>query len=390
MSQASHLDTKPSSPPTPGLDPARQTKARALASQRRGLSYFETILLSLYFVTWMIGGVSRLIAYPLRAFGAPWWAGVVVQVVAFGLPAFLISLPFRYLGTFALPRHFGILTQPLRGWLTDLAKEIALFGIVGTCSMLGVYALLHYAPDLWWLWAAAAFTLYGVVLTALLPVILLPMVYRTRPLGSDRADLVERLTALAQRARARVRGVFSLELSSRTPAATAVLLGLGRTRRILLADTLLTNFTDDEIETVMAHELAHHVHRDIPVGIVVQSVLGLAALKVADVAYRAYASAASLKSLDDPVGLPFFLMILVLAFFATSPFARLYSRWRERRADTFALEATRKPEAFASAMTRFANLNLAVASPSGLASHPSLASRIRKAEAFAAKLRDAP
>jgi len=395
VSQASPPDAEPGpsphgSAPALTLDPARQTKARAFASQRRGLSYLETILLALYLVVWILGGLSSLIAVPLRSLGVPWWAGVLVQGIAFFLPRFVISLPFRYLGSYALPRQFGLLTQSLRSWAVDFAKEVGLLAALGLPSILGLYALLRYAADSWWLWAAVGFTLSLLLIAAILPVILLPIFYRVRPLAAQHAELAERLSGLAQRARARVRGVFSLEFSRRTPAANALLLGLGKFRRILLADTLLANFTHDEIETVVAHELAHHIYHDIPVGIGVHALLSLAAFKIADIAYRAYAATPRLKSLDDPAALPILMMTLALSFFLTSPFSKLYSRWRESRADAFALRLTRKPQAFASAMRRFANLNLAVANPSRLASemasHPSLVSRIRKAEAFAAEL----
>jgi STE24 endopeptidase len=342
-------------------------------------------------IVWVIGRVGALIAIPLHVLEVPWWTAVLVQGLAFGLPGFAISLPFRYLGSYRLPRHFGMLTQPLREWMLDLAKETVVLAGMGLPTILGLYAILRYGADRWWLWAAVAYTLCVIAFTAVLPVVLLPIFYRIRPLGPEHIALAERLTALAQRAKTRVRGVFSLEMSRRTPAANALLLGLGKTRRILLTDTLLTNFTPDEIETVIGHEMAHHVYRDIPVGIAVHALLSLAAFRIADFVYRAVVVGTVVKTLDDAAGLPLLLMVLALAFFVTSPIANAYSRWREARADTFALRLTRKPEAFASAMTRFANLNLAVVNPSrltsGMTSHPTLISRIRKAEIFAARLR---
>jgi len=340
---------------------------------------------------WISTGISDLIALPLRYFGAPWWATVLAESTAFALPGLIITLPFRYLAAYALPRHFGLLTQSPQAWAADLLKELALFAAMGLPALWILYALLRYAPERWWLWASVGYTIGVIIFAAVLPVVLLPMFYRVRPIGAEYADLVTRLIALAESARTRIRGVFSLELSSRTPAANAFLIGLGRTRRILLSDTLLAGFSREEIETVIAHELAHQAHRDIPVGIAVQAVLSLAAFRVADLAIRAYTTNLHLKSMADPAALPVHVMILGVAFFLTSPFANAYSRWRESRADTYALRLTRKPEAFVSAMTRFANLNLAVASPSrlmsGTSSHPSLISRIRKAEAFASRLR---
>jgi STE24 endopeptidase len=380
--------------PSPTLDPARQAKARAFASQRRGLAYAETLVLGFYFVVWVSTGFRDLIAAPWRALGAPWWVILLVEITVFAVSGLILTLPFRYLGGYALPRHFGLLTQSPDGWAEDVLKSLAFLAAIGLPSLLVFYGLLRYVPERWWLWASLLYTLAVILFAAVFPVVLLPIFYRLRPAGAEHADLVGRLMALAERARVRARGVFLLELSSRTPAANAFLMGLGTTRRIVLSDTLVSNFTQDEIETVLAHELAHHVHRDIPVGIAVHAALSLAVFRLADLALRVYASSSHMKSMADPAALPFHLMILGVGFLATSPIANAYSRWRESRADTYALRLTRKPEAFAAAMARFANLNLAVASSSWIASrtgsHPSLVSRIRKAEAFSAELGAAP
>jgi STE24 endopeptidase len=372
------------------LDPARQAKARAFSSQRRGLGIVEILVLSPYFILWVSTGFRDLIAAPWRALGAPWWVILLVESAVFAVSGLILTLPFRYLGGYALPRHFGLHTQSLGGWAEDVLKSLAFLAALGLPSLLVLYALLRYAPERWWLWAWLLYTVAVILFAAIFPVVLLPIFYRLRPAGPEHADLVGRLMALAERARVRTRGVSLLDLSSRTPAANAFLMGLGTTRRIVLSDTLVSSFTAEEIETVLAHELAHHVHRDIPVGIAVHAALSLAVFRIADLAFRAYTSSYHLKSMADPAALPVHLIILGLAFLAGSPLTNAYSRWRESRADTYALRLTGKPEAFAGAMARFANLNLAVASSSWIASrtgsHPSLLSRIRKAESFSAGL----
>jgi STE24 endopeptidase len=347
----------------------------------------ELFVLVVYFLAWMAGNVGAWTALPLRLLGVPWWTAVLVQAAAFGLPIFAVTLPFRYLGGYLLPRHFGLLVQSRRAWAGDFAKGVLLSAVIGLPLILGLYGLLRYAPDAWWAWAALGYTLYGIALTAILPVLLIPLFYRVRPLGPEHEDLALRLAELALAARTRIRGVSSLELSGRTPAATALLVGLGRTRRVLLTDTLLNAFTHDEIETVFAHEVAHQKHWDIPVGIGVSAGMSLISLRLADFAYRAFVGGWKLTGLDDPEALAVLLPVVALAFTLLSPVSNAYSRWREARADRFALQLTQKPEAFASAMRRLASLNLAVANPSrlssGTSSHPPLVSRIRMAEEFA-------
>jgi STE24 endopeptidase len=172
-------------------------------------------------------------------------------------------------------------------------------------------------------------------------------------------------------------------------AANAALAGLGPTRRILLGDTLLQNFSPDEVETVLAHELGHHVHRDIPLGIVIQASFLSGAFYVAGIVMKAAVSWLGLSGVADPAGMP----VLALTFGAIGllflPLANTYSRWRESLADDFAVRLSQKPEAFASAMTRLANQNLADADPEPwvvwlLHSHPPLRERIARARAAAA------
>jgi STE24 endopeptidase len=207
------------------------------------------------------------------------------------------------------------------------------------------------------------------------------------PLDTEHADLAERLVRLSEQAGARVRGVYRFDMSRRTKAANAALAGLGNTRRILLGDTLLNEFTYDEIETVLAHELGHHVHKDIPVGILVESLLTLVGLFLASLGLRWGALAFGFSGPADVAALPVLALVMGAFGLLTMPLGNAYSRWRERRADEYALRTTGKAEAYASALTRLANQNLADADPEPwveflLYSHPALGKRIAMAGSF--------
>jgi STE24 endopeptidase len=184
-----------------------------------------------------------------------------------------------------------------------------------------------------------------------------------------------------------VSGVFRFDMSRRTKAANAALAGLGGTRRIILGDTLLNEFSADEVEAVIAHELGHHVHRDIPLGILVSSGLTLAGLYLASLALDRGAAFFGFAGPADIAALPLFALTLGLFGVLSLPLNNAYSRWRERRADAYALDATRKPQAFADAMTRLANQNLADADPEPwvvwlLYSHPPIRDRVAQASRF--------
>jgi STE24 endopeptidase len=248
-----------------------------------------------------------------------------------------------------------------------------------------VYALLRVSPDWWWLWTALVMLLFTVVLSNLAPVIIFPLFYKFTPLDDE--ELVERLTRLAQAAGTRVRGVFRFDMSSKTVAANAAVAGLGNTRRIILGDTLLDNFSPDEIETVLAHELGHHVHGDMGKGILVQSALTLGGLWLANLALGWGIGVFGFKGVADVAAMPWLALVLGAFGLVTAPLSNAYSRWRERLADAYALETTQDPRAFAAAMTRLADQNLADADPERwvevlLHSHPAISRRLAMADDY--------
>ena len=235
-------------------------------------------------------------------------------------------------------------------------------------------------PGWWWLASGLFFAALLVTFAHLAPVLLLPVFFRFTPL--DAPALRERLERLAERAGARVMGVFRWELGAKTSKANAALAGIGRTRRILIADTMLDQYSDDEIEVVLAHELAHHVHRDIWTGIAYETVLTLAgfyaAHRVLDVA-----RAARRPGVARPIPRACRCCCLRRAgvSLVLMPAALALSRSHERRADRFALDLTRNPSAFASAMRRLGAQNLAEERPSRVVqwlfySHPPLEERL--------------
>ncbi|MGA9531260.1 MAG: M48 family metallopeptidase [Anaerolineales bacterium] len=369
------------------LNPERQQRARQYARIRRRLMLAELLGAALYLLLWAASGWAN--SLPLlyaRWLGtAPaWWLQLLLAAAAIGLPWSILTAPLSYYSGFVLPHRYQLSTQSIGGWLVDQVKGLALSLGLGTPLLIGLYATVRSFPETWWLWAAAIYTLVGAVLAALAPVLLLPIFYQVKPLGPEFEDLRRRLLALAEAAHTRVEGVFQIDMSRRTKAANAALTGLGRTRRILLADTLLDSFEDDEIETVLAHELGHHVHRDIPLSLLAESALNFASFYLVYIGLGRLAAVSGLSGQADPAGLPIIGLLLGAFGLVTMPLTNAFSRWRERMADDFALQATQKPAAFVQAMTRLANQNLAEADPERwvvllLYSHPPLSERIRRA-----------
>jgi STE24 endopeptidase len=295
------------------------------------------------------------------------------------------ALPIGFYGDFLLERRYDLSNQRLGGWLLDQAKGLGLELLFASAGASIVYALIRYSPERWWLPAGVVFSIIIVGLANLAPVLLLPLFSSVKPL--DRESLKTRLLALAERAGARVVGAYEWGLSNRTRKANAALTGLGSTRRILVSDTMLAEYSDDEIEVVLAHEIGHHVHGDIWKGLVFESVLVLAGFFLGARVLSALAASFSLRGVADVAGLPLLLLAAGGVSLMMVPLAHALSRAHERSADRFALSLTRNPAAFISAMRRLAAQNLAEEQPSAIVqwlfhSHPPVRERIAAAQAF--------
>ena len=373
--------------PAPTLDPERQTKAKAYARLRRRLFFVNLGLSGMVTLAWLIFGWPAALKGGLLTFTRNDWLLVAAFGAIFYLSFAALELPLEYYSGFVLPHRYDQSTETLGGWAKDQLLGLLLTAVIGLPVLEGVYWLLRVTGPLWWMWAAAGYVLLAVSLSSLAPVIILPLFNKYAPLGEEHAELAARLTALAARAGTKVSGVFRFDMSKRTKAANAALTGLGHTRRIILGDTLLNEFTTDEVETVIAHELGHHVHRDIPMGIFLSAVVALASLYLASLALNRGAAAFGFSGPADIAALPLFALTLGLFGLITLPLNNAFSRWREVRADRYALAATRNPQAFANAMTRLANQNLAEADPEPwvvflLYSHPPVRDRVAMAAKF--------
>lgn len=371
----------------PSLDPERQSQARIYARIHRRLWLVDTLFSAIYAIAWLMLGWAMQLKDWLLSYTTNEWLLVPGFLAIFGGLYFLLDLPLSYYSGFILPHRFQQSTQTLRGWIADQLKGLLIGVPLGLLILEGLYAFLRLFPDTWWLWAAGALLLVNVLLANLAPVLIMPLFNKFIPLGDEHADLADRLIKLAERARTRVRGVFKFDMSKRTKSANAALTGIGNTRRIVLGDTLIDEFTPDEIETVLAHELGHHVNRDIPLSMAFGTVSTLLGLYLVSLVLKGAAAWLGFAGPADIAGLPVFGLILGAYGLLTMPLGNAFSRWRERLADDYALHATGKADAFASAFTRLANQNLAEVDPEPWVvfifhGHPPLAERIAKARSL--------
>lgn len=374
------------------IDTERQRKAREYAHIRRQLMFVDLLIgaIGILFIFWTgldVGLRDQLASLSWQPFAGWYPLQILVFFVVLMLGYQIISSPLSYYSGYVLPHRYGLSKLTLGGWLADLFKGLGLSLVLEICAVELVYALLATQPDAWWLWVALAMLLFSVVMANLAPVLLFPIFYKFTPLPEG--ELTQRLLALADRAHTRVRGVFKMEMSSKTTAANAALMGLGNTRRIVVGDTMLDSYTPDEIEVVLAHELGHHVHHDIWKLIVSQSVLMLVGLYLVNVALHwAVFTMNFYRGLADPANIPYVLVLAAIFSLIIMPIGNSISRAIEYQADEYALRSTGMVEPFKSAMTRLANQNLADIEPSPIIEilfhdHPSIGKRLRHADAFA-------
>ncbi len=343
----------------PHLDIKRQELAKKYARLMRRLSFVELALVGALLLVFVFGGVSARMSYFL-SFPQPWASALYFVILAVGLG--IIIMPLTYYQGFILPRRYGLSNQKLGAWLTDRAKASALGFLLGLAVVILLYWLLDRFPDIWWLWAGILLLLLSLLLTWLTPTLLLPIFFKLEPL--DDVELKQRLMNLAKRAQAQIVGMFTMDLSSKGTTANAMLAGLGKTRSIILSDTLLQQYTAEEVEVILAHELGHHIHRDIPKFIAVQAAVVLLAFYLSGLVLRASLVPFGFQGIADVAAFPLLFLSLAAFGLIVTPLINAYSRYVEASADEAALELTANPRAFVTAMTRLTDQNLTVADPS--------------------------
>ncbi len=329
------------------------------------------------------GGSARLRDVSVIATASEPDAGstVAVYVLLLSLVQALLTLPLAFYDDYLIERRYGLSSESRGEFMRDHVKAALLNIVLALAGAEVVYTAMRAWPRGWWI-ASSAVLACGLVLLAILaPVMLFPLFYRFRPLA--REALQDRLTTLSRRAGVRVLGVYEWGLGAKTRRANAALVGSGRTRRMLVSDTLLADYSDDEIEAILAHELGHHVHRDMSAALVVQAALILTSLGLSAVALRVLWRPLGLLGPSDVAGLPVLLLTGGALVLCSTPVVNLLSRHHERRADRYALALTERPAAFVSAIRRLGVQNLADTNPSGFAlwfhSHPPVAQRISAA-----------
>ena len=240
-------------------DIERQNLAREYARLTRWLTFAQLLIAAILLLILVFGGFSARLSHSLTL-SQPWTSAIYFLILLIGLG--IITMPLSYYQGFILPHRYGLSNEKLGGWLTDIAKMAALGITLGLVVVIIIYLLLDQLPNTWWLLSGILLLLLSLLLTRLTPTLLLSLFFKLEPVND--LELEKKLMNLAERAHTRVCGIFTMDLSNKSTTANAMLAGLGSTRRIILSDTLIQKYSPEEIEVILAHELGHHIHRDIP------------------------------------------------------------------------------------------------------------------------------
>ena len=368
--------------------PTDTPEARRYNRIQRWLEIADFALgLTLLAVLLATGWTRTLRDWAYRGAGQHYVLALFFYVAILAAIAKLLSLGLDYYG-FRVEHRFQLSNQSLGSWAWDETKGWLVGLVIGGILAEIVYWAIRSAGPLWWLWAWGIFIVLSVFFAQIAPVVLFPLFYKFKPLENE--GLRERLVRLSQRAGTHVRGVYEWKLSEKSKKANAALTGLGQTRRIILADTLLQNYSDDEIEAVLAHELGHHVHQHMLKSIVVQVGLTLLGFWLVNAAleYAIESHFAGIESMADFANLPLLVLVTTVLSFLLMPALNAYSRFHERQADRYCFGAIPAIAPFVSAMNKLADQNLAERAPSRVVeilfhSHPATSKRIAAAEQFA-------
>lgn len=310
------------------------------------------------------------------------WAVLAVYFTLFSLFFLVIDLPFTFYSGFTLEHRYGLSNQTLGGWASFLVKRSLLSFALSLVLLEGLYFFIWHYPENWWLLAWAGYAAVSLVLGKIFPVFIVPLFYKYDVIKDE--SLRGRIFGLAKRYGMPVENLYSINLSKTTKKANAAFMGMGKTKRVVLSDTLLENFSHDEIETVVAHELGHYKHRDIVKQLVFGFAASLAAFWLAFQTLSHLARSAGYEGAGDIAALPILFLIFYVFGLLLTPAQSGFSRALERAADRFSLEAFPHPGIFISCMEKLGRLNLADPEPNPVYEwffydHPAIGRRIEMA-----------
>jgi STE24 endopeptidase len=352
------------------------------------LFFFDQGYGILFLALFLFLGISAFLRRQIERITKKQFWVVAFYTLMFLIIAFIVGFPTSYYG-FSLEHKFELSNQTFFQWFGEELLALLVMAIIALIAVEGIYLALRKAPRTWWIYMSVVFIGFAVVLVNLAPVLIMPLfnVYTPLPEG----ELRERLVSLSHGADVEVEDIFTVDMSKQTRKANAMFTGLGNTKRIVLGDNLVKEFTTDQVEVVIAHEMGHNLMHHIWQGILFSALMAAIGFLIIHLSgpkiINKWRNRLRIDSMADVAGLPLILLIFSLYGLVTMPIFPAVSRHMERQADRFALDMTHNKEAFISAMDELAYMNLSDPNPSPiieflLYDHPPISKRIKFAQEY--------
>jgi STE24 endopeptidase len=368
------------------VDSAMLEKMRdyTLATSRLGI--VARIASDLFLILVVLCGLLPWLGGAIASLGLGFIPSGVLFFFSLSLILGLFDIPFELYGTFVVEKRFNFSTITLRTWVLDLVKTLIVSGIVLGIFLSVFFGLIELAPKRWWLLAWIFFVLFQLLVSWLYPVVIAPLFNKFEPISDP--DLLTRIGALAESVGIHVKGIYKIDAGTRSKHSNAYFTGIGKSKRIVLFDTLLEGHTHDEILAVLAHELGHwklgHVRKQLVLSLAISLVLFYGAFLA--VTHPALYTAFGFPGITIYAGLYLLTIFAMPAGYLLSPLGAALSRRFERQADDFAFARMGSADAMVSALKKLATHNLSNLHPDPVYawftfSHPPLVERIRRLEA---------
>jgi len=360
-----------------------ENRAKAYQLQKHLLSLAGLIISASFLLMARLSGLSALLNNLASGVSNNFYIRFFVYLVYFGFIYYLIMFPINFCGSFTVEHKFGLSNQNVAGWFKEYIKNSLVSAAIFLALIEIFYAVARNFPGSWWMISSACWAAFSILFANIFPVLIIPIFYNYNKLGDN--ELRNKILKVADRFNIKVMDLFEIDLSKNTKKSNAALVGWGNTKRVILADNLLNEFTGDEIEIVVAHEMAHyklkHIWKLLISDTAAMAVSFYLLGRIGPMMARRFGAG----DIFDPSLFPIVLLWFTVCGILTLPLQNAISRKLETAADTAALKITESKGAFISLMEKLAQKNLSDKTPSRvveflLYDHPSISRRIGLAE----------
>jgi len=330
-------------------------------------------------------GYSLSLQKYIHSFAENTYLVFILFVLVIGIFSSVLFMPVNIYTGFYLEHKYNLSNQTFFKYFLENVKSLLVGLVIGIPILLLFFYVINQFGDLWWIVFASAMFLISVVLSQLFPIVIMPIFYKVIPLQDE--ELKTRINNLAKGAGIKVENVFSFNMSKNTKKANAAFTGLGKTKRIILGDTLLNDYTKDEIETVIAHELGHYKHKHIVKNLIFGTVSSFLTFFIISILYKNSLSWFDFENITQIAAIPLLSLWAMIIGLIQSPIGNILSRKYEYEADRYAIESTGKPESFKNTLNKLTDQNLGDREPHPFIewffySHPSIKNRINAIKDF--------